>query len=75
MHKILKPSKTTNTSQKRQFLGKTDNFTSKSERSFHQRMLKAYLKGYDFFAFGTHYVQTPLGMQRQPKMYPVLKQG
>lgn len=35
----------------RMFLGKTDDFTSKGERHFNQRMLKHYLKGDKFFVF------------------------
>lgn len=36
----------------RKFLGKTEGFKDKEERSFNQRMLKAYLKGYKYFHFG-----------------------
>jgi len=38
----------------RRFLGKTDGFESKEERRYYQRMLRAYLKGQDYFAYGGH---------------------
>jgi len=37
---------------KKQFGGKLDNFTDNRDRHFSQRMLKAYLRGHDRFAFG-----------------------
>lgn len=37
--------------QTRRFLGKTENFNSKQDQAFHQRMLKAYLKGMQTFTF------------------------
>ena len=36
----------------RTFDGKTDGFTDKSERSFEQKHLKAYLKGNETFQYG-----------------------
>lgn len=36
----------------RKFLGKTENFESKEEKRFNQRMLNAYLKGHKFFNYG-----------------------
>lgn len=41
---------------------------SKQERHFHQRMLRAYLKGATKFNFGFRYV----GAQRIPNVYEVL---
>lgn len=38
--------------QLRKFLGKTENFKDKKERRFNQKMLKAYLKGAEFFKDG-----------------------
>lgn len=37
---------------RRRFLGKTENFKSKEEKHFYNRMLKAYLKGNEYFFFG-----------------------
>lgn len=37
--------------QTRKFLGKTENFNSKQDRTFHQRMLSSYLKGAQVFKF------------------------
>ena len=41
-------NKPTNT---RRFLGKTENFNSKQDQTFHQRMLRAYLRGAETFKF------------------------
>jgi hypothetical protein len=43
----------------RTFGGKTDNFTDNQERHFYQRMLRAYLKGWEVFYFG--FIMTPIG--------------
>lgn len=56
--------------KKRQFLGKTENFKSKRERSFFQRMLKAYLAGHEYFHFGYENV-TPF--RRERKLHKVLQ--
>ena len=37
--------------QTKRFLGKTENFNSKQDQAFHQRMLKAYLQGAQIFKF------------------------
>lgn len=44
------------TGSKRQFLGKTEGFKDKQEKSFYQRMLKAYLAGHEYFHFGYEYI-------------------
>lgn len=42
---------------KRKFLGKTEDFNSREEKIFHQRMLGAYLKGHKRFNFwGEEYI-------------------
>jgi len=42
-----------NNKQRRLFLGKTEGFKDKQERSYYQKMLKAYLKGHEYFRYGT----------------------
>lgn len=49
--------------QTRTFTGKTDNFSDPQERHFFQRMLRAYLKGAEFFYFGFKWIGS--GRQRQ----------
>lgn len=39
------------TGQRRLFLGKTEGFKDKRERSFYQKMLQEYLKGNRYFRF------------------------
>lgn len=43
----------------RKFLGKTEGFKDNRERHFYQRMLKAYLKGKQYFIFGFSNKQDP----------------
>lgn len=43
----------------RKFLGKTENFESKKERTFYQRMLKAYLQGKKTFCCGFDKFKNP----------------
>lgn len=53
----------------KKFLGKTDNFSDNNERHFFQRMLKAYLKGQEFFHFG--FYTNKIG-ERLPRPHEVL---
>lgn len=55
--------------KKRKFLGKTENFENKKDRTFHQRMPKAYLAGHKFFNFGYEYRFNT----RTPKQHLVLQ--
>lgn len=58
----------------RSFGGKLDGFKDKKERHFHQRMLKAYLKGDQYFRFGFRDRKNEAGiMMRVPAYYPVLQ--
>lgn len=59
----------------RKFLGKTEDFKDKQERAYHQRMLKGYLKGKEFFSFGfTDNKDEKTGfMYRVPARYAVLQ--
>lgn len=47
-----KQEKLTGVVMKRRFLGKTENFDNKLEKTFYERMLRAYLKGHTYFHFG-----------------------
>lgn len=38
----------------RRFLGKLSDFKDKREQAFNQRMLKAYVKGHQYFAMGRY---------------------
>ncbi|MCO6149089.1 hypothetical protein [Flavobacterium sp. NRK1] len=71
MDQINKKEAFSDKPKKRQFLGKTDNFKDKAERSFYQRMLKAYLKGNEFFHYGYMYIAN----KRYPKRHAVLQSG
>lgn len=55
--------------QPRSFKGKTSDFKDKQERSFEQKRLKAYLKGYDNFQYG----DTRIGDRILPNYYSVDK--
>lgn len=52
MNKTPKPAQ-------RKFLGKTDNFENKEERTFYQRMLRAYLQGKKTFCCGFDKFRNP----------------
>jgi hypothetical protein len=68
-----------NVKTKRRFLGKTEfvidrtspekELASKQERHFYQRMLRAYLKGKEYFNFGREY--NPVTKMYQPKQFKV----
>lgn len=58
----------------RQFLGKTENFKDKQEKTFNQRMLNAYLKGCVYFHYGYEHMKSLNGIKkRMPKRYLVLQ--
>lgn len=58
----------------RKFLGKTEGFKDKQEAHFYQRMLKAYLKGKEFFTFGFEWVKRDSIMVREPAMFKVAQE-
>lgn len=58
-----------NKNPEKNFLGKTSNFTDNNERHFFQRMLKAYLRGYEYFHFG--FYTNKIG-ERLPRPHEVL---
>lgn len=55
----------------RKFLGKTSEFIDKQEKVFHERMLRAYLKGKEYFNFG--FTTNSFGM-RVPETHKVLQE-
>jgi len=56
----------------RQFLGKTSGFKDNRDRHFHQRMLKAYLRGDTQFQFGKSYKLNKFGLlELLPDWYEV----
>lgn len=63
MTKILQQKNST----KRIFKGKLDNFTSKEERNFEKKHLKAYLRGDKYFFFG-------VDAKGEPIRYKVLQE-
>lgn len=60
----------------RKFLGKTKDFKDNRERHFYQRMLKAYLKGkqYFFFGFSNQYNAITKVWEYGPTKYEVMQQ-
>jgi len=64
---IKREARIKNKSSKK-FAGKMENFKDNQERHFYQRMLRAYLKGWQYFDFGFEY--TPTG--RRPKQHEVM---
>lgn len=55
----------------RKFLGKTENFKDNKERHFYQRMLRAFLRGWNIFHFGKEWVKVGGVMQEVPKKHEV----
>lgn len=58
-----------NKGRSRKFLGKTEGFDSKEDRVLNQKMLRAYLKGKEYFRCG--FITS--GGQRVPNWFPVLQ--
>lgn len=58
----------------RKFLGKTEGFVDNTERHFYQRMLKAYLKGKEYFTYGFEWVKRDQIMVREPAMFKVAQE-
>lgn len=60
----------------RKFLGKTEGFKDNQERHFYQRMLKAHLKGKQYFHFGFSNQFNPITKvwEYGPTRYEVLQE-